>query len=227
MLNTKFIVIFLIVTFVLTIIFTIIQKPEKYSHSRLRVFFNIASVIGSILVAIGLIYTSQVVEDGQKLTKTQQTLNLIERCELNPVRKITEFYPKCPNFVSSLFPQKGLFKNISTNIVDDEASILALSFEMIQAFEDHFTGAVYDLTSETAWAGTFLQWTSSSKFYEIFTLIHPNFTERTVEYTKLLFEYSKKYNIDSSKKLKEAAIGFSNDIRLRNLYHKKTNKHVS
>jgi len=226
MLNTKFIITFLSITFVLTIIITIIQKPEKYSHSRIRVFFNIASVIGSILVAIGLIYTSQVVEDGQKLTKAQQTLNLVERCELNPIRKITEFYSKCPNFVSSLFPQKGIFKNISTNI-DDEASILRLSFEMIQAFEDHFTGAKYDLTSETAWAGTFLQWTSSQKFYEIFTLIHPNFTDRTVEYAKLLFEYSKKYKIDSSKKLKEAAIDFSNDTRLKNLYSKGSNKHLS
>lgn len=218
MLNTKFITIFLIIMTVVSIIVTILQKPENYSHSRLRVFFNIASIIGSILVAIGLIYTTQVVEDGKNLTKAQQTLNLIERCELNPIRKMTDFYEKCPNFVVSLFPQKSLFPNAPKGAIDDDACVLQLSFEIFQAFEDHFTGAKYDLTTERAWAGTFLQWTSSPKLYEIFLKIYPNFNDQTNNYAKVLFEYSQKERLDTSEKLNKAAENFSVDPRVKKIF---------
>lgn len=221
MLNTKFIVIFLTISIIMAIVVTIFQKPENYVHSRLRVFFNIAGVIGSILVGIGLIYTTQVVEDGKHLTKTQQTLNLIERCELNPIRKMTEFYERCPNFVVSLFPQKGLFPNPPKGVVDDDSCVLQLSMEMLQGFEDHFTGAKYDLTTERSWAGTFLQWTSSQKFYEIFLIIYPNFNDQTNDYAKLLFEYSRKEKLDTPQKLYEVAEKFSRDPRLAKIFKDK------
>lgn len=221
MLNTKFIIIFLIITIIMSITLTIVQNPQNYTQSRMRVFFSIVSTIGSILVGIGLIYTSQIVEDGKNLTKAQQTLNLIERCELNPIRRMREFYDKCPNFVVSLFPQKGLFPNPPKGVVDDDACVLQLSIEMLQAFEDHFTGAKYDLTTEQAWAGTFLQWTSSQKFYEIFLLIYPNYAEQTNDYARLLFEYSEKNKLDTAKKLNDAAEKFSVDPRLKKIFEDK------
>jgi hypothetical protein len=202
-------------------VLALLQNPQNYTHSRLRIFFNVSSIIGSILVAIGLIYSTQVVEDGKNLTKTQQTLNLIERCELNPIRKMNDFYEKCPNFVVSLFPQKGLFPNAPKGVIDDDASVLQLCFEMIQAFEDHFTASKYDLTSEKAWVGTFLQWTSSQKFYEIFLKIYPNFHDQTNNYTKLLFEYSRKEKLDTVEKLEEASIKFVSDPRVKKIFEDK------
>ncbi len=221
MLNSKFIIIFLIVSIVISIVLTLLQNPENYTHSRLRVFFNVTSIIGSILVAIGLIYSTQVIEDGKNLTRAQQTLNLVERCELNPIRKMTDFYEKCPNFVVSLFPQKGIFPNAPKGVIDDDACVLQLCFEMIQAFEDHFTASQYDLTTEKAWVGTFLQWTSSQKFYEIFLKIYPNFNEQTVNYAKILFEYSRKEKLDTVEKLDQASLKFSTDPRVKKVFDEK------
>lgn len=224
MLNSKYITILLIFLGSISLILTLVQKPENYEKSRLKIFFEIATVIGAILVALGLIYSTQVVEDNKKLTKAQQTLSLIERCELNIIRKTREFYKNCPNFVQSLFPQKGIFIQDHKDVIDDESCVLQLSFEMLQAFEDHFTGSIYDLTEETAWAGTFLQWTSSKKFYEIFLLIYPNFVNRTYEYANLLFEYSRKYNLDTAKNLQKVAKEFSIDPRLKNICKIKVSK---
>ena len=126
----------------ISIIGILSQNPKEFEQSRFGIFIKILSSLAFILVAMGLILTAQAFEESQKLTSLEQTFKLIDRALLIPISKMREFYSKCPNFVSSLWPQKGIFNNISSTSVEqeDEITILDLSMIMLHCFEDHFTG---------------------------------------------------------------------------------------
>jgi hypothetical protein len=171
------------------------QNPDQFEKSRFGIFIKILSSLAFILVAMGLILTSQALEESRKLTSVDQTLKLIDRALLQPISSMQKFYPNCPNFVKSLWPQKGIFdaSSIDTDhIKDDPVSILNLSMIIFQSFEDHFTGSGFDETGEIVWTGNFLQWTSSDTLQEMWNTLYPNFKSSTSEYAKLLFEYSNK-----------------------------------
>lgn len=145
------------------------QNPKQFTKSRFGIFIKILSSLAFILVAMGLILTAQALEESRTLTVSEQTLKLIDRSLLAPISLMRILYPKCPNFVKSLWPQKGIFNtDLSTDdIKDDPVSILDLSIVIFQSFEDHFTGAGFDETGEIVWTGNFLQWTSSDTLQEM------------------------------------------------------------
>lgn len=96
-------------------------------------------------------------------------------------------------------------------------AILDLSMTILQTFEDHFTGGSFDLTGEIVWAGNFLQWTNSEKFYQMWKILYPNFKSSTNEYTELLFSYSRGVQIPDGDTLMKLATSFSNDKRLKKI----------
>ena len=171
---------------------------------------------------MGLILTAQTFEENQRLTLIDQTHKLIDRSLLNPVDKMRQYYSKIPNFIKSLWPQKGIFDNTQVSTVEEDPScILDLSIVMIQAFEDHFTGSGFDSTDQIVWSGNFLQWASSDKFQEIFNSIYPNFSDTTIEYCKLLFEYANKNGkIKDAEDLMKRSEALTKDERLINIYKK-------
>jgi len=203
----------------ISIIGIITQNPKEFENSRFGIFIKILSSLAFILVAMGLILTAQAFEEGQKLTSIDQTHKLIDRSLLEPIDKMRQFYTKCPNFVKSLWPQKGIFDEKVSTTEDDPSCILDLSMVMIQAFEDHFTGSGFDATDQIVWSGNFLQWASSDKFQEMFYLLYPNFTNTTIEYCKLLFEYANKNGkIKDAEDLMKRSEALTKDQRLINLY---------
>lgn len=169
---------------------------------------------------MGLVLTSQALEESRKINEVDQTFKLIDRALLKPISMMREFYPKCPNFVKSLWPQQNIFSQKTENLIeDDKACILDLSIVMMQCFEDHFTGDVFDSTGNIVWAGNFLQWTSSDTFLEMWKSLYPNFKNTTNEYTKLLFEYSNKNGkIKDADDLEKRCNQFVSDQRIKNIY---------
>ena len=210
----------------ISVIGIITQNPKEFENSRFGIFIKILSSLAFILVAMGLILTAQAFEESQKLTITDQTFKLIDRSYLEPVSKMRELYPKCPNFVKSLWPQMGIFNSIQNSVTptnkidqDDNACILDISVVILQCFEDHFTGSGFDATGEIVWAGNFLQWTSSDKLYEMWKVLYPNYKETTNAYAKLLFEYANKGGkIKDSDELNRRCIEFSKDKRLEEIF---------
>lgn len=200
------------------------QNPKQFEKSRFGIFIKILSSLAFILVAMGLILTAQALEENRKLTTNEQTFKLIDRALLIPISMMRKLYPKCPNFIRSLWPQKGIFDIVpstQSEINDDQSSILDLSIVMIQSFEDHFTGAGFDETGEIVWAGNYLQWTSSDKFQEMHKILYPNFKNSTNEYCSLLFEYSNKGGkIKNSDELMIRCKEFIHDTRVIQLFTK-------
>ena len=134
---------------------------------------------------------------------------------------MNELYLKCPNFVRSLWPQKNIFDNqVSSSVKDDNMAILNLSILLLQTIEDHFTGGQFDLTGEIVWAGNFLQWCNSTKFYEMWKILYPNFKSTTNEYVELLFKYSKGVQIQTGDDLMKLATEFSIDSKLNDILKK-------
>ena len=131
-----------------------------------------------------------------------------------PIKSMNKLFDSCPNFVASLWPQKNIFQNVPTSVVDKESSILELSAIMLQAMEDQLVSDKYD---SAEWETTFLQWASSKKFYEMFLSLYPNYTDKTVEYAKIIFEYAQKYPIHSGKDLESVAKLVKEDVRFKNL----------
>ena len=205
----------------ISIIGILTQNPKEFENSRFGIFIKILSSLAFILVAMGLILTAQAFEESQKLTSIEQTFKLIDRSLLIPVSKMRELYTRCPNFVKSLWPQKGIFDstNIPPNTNEDPVAILDLSMIMLQSFEDHFTGASFDGTGEIVWAANYLQWVSSDKFKDIWMSLYPNFRDTTNDYTKLLFEYANKGGkIKDADELMKRSKEFSKDQRLLEIF---------
>lgn len=206
----------------ISIVGIITQNPKEFENSRFGIFIKILSSLAFILVAMGLILTAQAFEESQKLTSIEQTYKLIDRSLLEPINKMRENYQRCPNFVKSLWPQKGIFDNIPFSTKEEDPSaILDLSMIMLQSFEDHFTGSGFDETGEIVWAGNFLQWASSDKFKEMFDSLYPNFKDTTNEYSKILFEYANKGGkIKDAEDLMNRSKQLSKDNRIVKIYKK-------
>jgi len=213
------ILIILIITLIIVIILTILQNTKTYDASKLRIFFNMISIISFILLGIGLIMTSYAIIEGQNINRIEKTNDSVDRSYIRPIKSMNELFDNCPNFVASLWPQKNIFqnKNVPNSVVDKESSVLELSAIMLQAMEDQIVSDKYD-TAE--WETTFLQWCSSKKFYEMFLSLYPNYTDKTVEYAKIMFEYAKKYPIHSGEELERVAKLVKEDTRFKNLKKK-------
>jgi hypothetical protein len=171
-------------------------------------------IITFVLLGVGLILTSYAIMEGQDINKINQTNTTVDRSYNIPIKRMNELFDSCPNFVASLWPQKNIFQNVPKNVVDKESSVLELSALMLQGMEDQIVSEQYD-TSE--WESTFLQWASSKQFYKMFLELYPNYTDKTVAYSKVMFEYAQKYPIHSGEDLEKLAKQVKNDPRIKNL----------
>ncbi len=220
MLRPKQIFIILLFVIFFIIILAVFQNTKNYENSKLKIFFSMITVVTFVLFGIGLIMTSYAIEEGHNLNRTNQTYSLIDRAFINPVKSMNQLFKDCPNFISSLWPQKNIFQNVPKSVVDNESSILELSIVLLQAMEDHFTGSKYDMTGESIWAANFLQWTSSSKFYEMFLSLYANFKQETIDYAKVLFEYSQKNSLKTGDELRNVSKLFAEDQRIKDIFKK-------
>lgn len=223
MIKKKFISIILVIVFIISVILSFVIPPQSFENSRFSHLLKIFANLSIIFIAIGIVLTAEAIETAQaskELNQTQQTYSLIDRALINPIDKMNKLYDKCPNFIRSLWPQKNIFSeqsSTSSQNKDDDMAILDLSMTLLQTFEDHFTGSQFDLTGEVVWAGNFLQWTNSTKFYEMWKILYPNFKSSTNEYAKLLFSYSQGVQIPDGDKLLKLAYEFSNDKNLKKI----------
>ncbi len=218
MIKPNQILIILIIIIVIVIILTIFQNSKNYQYSKLKIFFSMIHTITFILLGVGLILTSYAIMEGQDINRINQTNTTVDRSYNFPIKRMNELFDSCPNFVASLWPQKNIFQNVPKNVVDKESSVLELSALMIQGMEDQIVSDQYN-TSECE--STFLQWGSSKKFYEMFLQLYPNYTNRTINYAKIIFEYSQKYPIHSAEDLEKLAKQVKNDPRIKNLKRSK------
>jgi hypothetical protein len=210
----------LIITFLISSIATFLIPSTSFKNSKFNQLLKIFSSLSIIFIGLGLVLTSEAIEtaqDSQELTKIQQTYALIDRALMNPIDKMNKLYDKCPNFIRSLWPQKNLFNDQlpeSSNNKDNDIAVLDLSMTLLQSFEDHYTGNKLDQTGEVVWAGNYLQWANSPKFYEMWKILYPNFKSSTNDYAKLLFSYSQGVQILDGDKLLKLSYEFANDKNL-------------
>lgn len=205
----------------------IVYKPNEFETSKVSVFLKIIQSTAFILVAIGLILTAQALEESQRVNSVDATLKMIDRGLINVVTNMRENHDKCPGFVGSLWPQKGLFPNQTPQLFDgneiqpdkneDFSAIIDVCFKIFQSWEDHFTAGGFDATGEVVWAGNYLQWVSSGQLYYMWKRLAPNFKNTTIEYGDLLFVFVKENPIRTEKELLDASYKFASLPELKSI----------
>lgn len=179
----------LIVILVLSMIlvyFSTVSKKDSF-FDRLLSKINAISVI---YVAIGIYITFKIFNQNTGEMRRQNTLKIIDRSLLGNIKLITENYDKCPKFCSSLFYswQKPT-GNKEPEGEDEWPTVLMLSFNIFQAFEDILTVSDVDQTGLYVWIANFMPWCRSQYLKKAWEELYPNFGDRTILFTNLLFEY--------------------------------------
>jgi hypothetical protein len=141
-----------------------------------------------------LVYLSYNIQN-EAITVRQQetTLKIIERSWLGVNSIINTEYSKCPNFINSLYfdwqKKEMNWKTHSSQIEDQWTSILYLSVQIFQAFEDVLTVSNLDQTGFYVWIANFLQWCSSNELRKSWNVLKPNFATSTRKFGDFIFEY--------------------------------------
>jgi nitrate reductase NapE component len=141
-----------------------------------------------VYIAFGIYITFEIFNQTTEEMKRQTTLKITDRSLLGNLKLIYENYDKCPNFCSSLFFSWQQPKSkAETTKEDDWQTVLMLSFNIFQAFEDILTVSQVDQTGIYVWIANFIPWCRSKKLKEQWDILYPNFALRTVEFGNFLF----------------------------------------
>ncbi len=140
------------------------------------------------------------------------------------VSKIQENYHKCPNFCSSLFfewQKKQLtasYKNLDG--VDDWPTVMAISIEIFQSWENVLTVSSVDETEFYVWICNFIQWAKSPHLYKAWLVLYPNYADKTIKFGNILFREVQKNPPKNTKELKELGLNIYNKEEIKKLINK-------
>jgi hypothetical protein len=147
------------------------------------------NAISVVYIAVGIYITFEIFNQTTEEMKRQTTLKIIDRSLLGNIKLINDNYEKCPRFCSSLFFSWQKPKNMPEPTKEDDwQTVLMLSFNIFQAFEDILTVSEVDQTGLYVWIANFIPWCRSPKLKELWLELYPNFALRTVEFGNYLFD---------------------------------------
>jgi hypothetical protein len=159
--------------------------PKESFLDRLLSKINAISVV---YIAVGIYITFEIFNQTTDEMRRQTTLKIIDRSLLGNVKLIIENYNKCPKFASSLFyswQKPASFKEPEGE--DDWTTVIMISFNIFQAFEDILTVSDVDQTGLYVWLANFMPWCRSKYLRKAWDQLYPNYADRTVLFGNLLF----------------------------------------
>ncbi|MFZ4673322.1 hypothetical protein EB008_00840 [bacterium] len=167
------------------------------ANSDLNSFLDRFSAKINILMIVffsALVYLSyKIQKESLKVREQETTLKIIERSWLGINKIIDTEYSKCPNFIDSLYFdwQKNEMKwSPSRSQTEDQwTTVLYISIQIFQAFEDVLTVSTLDQTGLYVWIANFIQWCSSSELRKSWDVLKPNFASSTRLFCDYIFEY--------------------------------------
>ncbi len=147
-----------------------------------------------ILFFATLVYLSYNIQnDAIQIRQQETTLKIIERSWLGINNIINTEYSKCPNFINTLYfdwqKNEMNWKTHSSQVEDQWTSILYLSVQIFQAFEDVLTVSNLDQTGLYVWIANFIQWCSYNELRKSWNVLKPNFAAPTRKFCDFIFEY--------------------------------------
>jgi hypothetical protein len=217
--NKTYILYLIVFVFLITIIATI-SEPNSFID-RLFDKFR-ASIV--IYVIIGIYLTYYILEVNIDETRRNNTLKIIDKGFLNIVRIIQHNYNKCPKFCSSMFfdwQKDKLVKNYrELNNEDDWTTVLLLSIEIFQSWENVLTVRSVDETSMYVWFCNFIQCAKSEELYKAWQVLYPNYADRTIRFGNLLFAEVRKNIPKNSKQLEKLGIKLYNNKIMKSIISK-------
>lgn len=210
-----------LVLFVL--IFTLWAAYSK-PNSFIDRFFEKSRGSVVIFVVIGIYITYYILQVNIEENKRNNTLKIIDKSWLGIVNKIQENYHRCPKFCSSLFfdwQKKEFIPNYrDSDGTDDWPTVLAVSIDIFQSWENVLTVSSVDETDFYVWICNFVQWAKSPQLYRAWLVLYPNYADKTVTFGNILFEEVKKNPPKNSKQLKELGFKIYNNPEIKKLIKK-------
>ena len=179
-----------ITAFIFSIILVYIStiSPKDSFFDRLLSKINAISVV---YIAVGIYITFEIFNQTTGEMRRQTTLKIIDRSLLGNIKLIIDNYSKCPRFVSSMFYSWQKPSNLKEPTGEDDwSTVMLISFNLFQAFEDILTVSDVDQTGIYVWIANFLPWCRSQDLKKSWKILYPNFADRTIKFGNLLFEFS-------------------------------------
>jgi hypothetical protein len=180
--------------------------------------------IGVIYIAIGIYITYKIFSENINEIKRNNTLKIIDRSLLGTIKLINDNYSKCPNFCDSLFYswQRETLGNKKRkyDIEDSWESVLQISFQIFQAFEDVLTVSNIDQTGFYVWIANFMPWAHSKKLKKAWDTLYPNFADKTIEFGNFMFKVSNENIPRNTSEYKKRAKEIFEMPFIRNLLYK-------
>ena len=148
----------------------------------------------------------------------ETTLKIIERSFLGNLSLIYDNYDKCPQFCSSLFFSWQLPKIPQpTQQEDNFQLVMKIASNIFQAFEDILTVIDTDKTGLYVWIANFMPWCQSQKLQEIWFLLYPNYSLRTIDFVNFMFKNCLGFEPKDSQEYQKKSFDLSNSEELKNI----------
>jgi hypothetical protein len=193
--------------FGVSLVLSLIMKRSKLEHSHFYTFIQIAGPMSVLFISVNMFIDGINIELTRKEQKFEVYQESIDKLYITVEKEIMEMYtmPMAygvegwiirPEVYSSLYSSDLELYEITKDLNTKQTS-QSLSGEkyvyirILQAFEDYLQyQKMWDI-SDPAWLAVFIQWGQSKYLQKHFEYHQSNYSQSTVDFTKLIFEYGK------------------------------------
>lgn len=226
--SSNFIIVLLIFTiglFIVSCIVAIVMKPKAFRNSHLSIFITILVPVGFLMSGMGLFLQGLDVHMTRRDNLSLNYRALNDRLYLGIITNLQNLKNARPEFIASFQYSNPELYNLSKNVHDkktfaSEAEERYFSMTVLQNFDEYLRIQNVFNISDPTWLAVFLEWGQSPYLQKHFEKVKYGLGKATVDFIKLLFEYSKAIPIPSQDPAiyGEMAKKMSSDKRLEIIY---------
>ena len=183
----------------LSIIVTLIVKPEKYKYTRLNVFMSILEGSTIFLIGLSLGISALTLEEQKEVNYVEVMAKAVANMYSKPDELIARSTHAREKFVKSFYFNKiNLYNLPEKKEAETRFSILEEQYimsQLIQAWEDYLRYRHHLLSTDAPWFNVFIRWAQSPFLKDYFNLYKHIHEKQMILLAELLFEYAEKLPI--------------------------------
>lgn len=186
-----------LIIFLGSILATALINPQKFKESKISVSVAVVTGVAVVILGLNVISNSVSMDLQTEINKNIITKENIQRLWIYPNQLFCKKTKVRPEFYASLYYNNlELYKlthNLQTKItIESELEEQYISILLIQCWEDYLTFRQFDKTGDPVWLVNFVQWAQSPYLKAQFDWLKYNYTDTTIRFAELLFEYAHK-----------------------------------
>lgn len=200
-------------------------KPVEFKDSRTSVFISIMGSIAVVVLSFNVILNTVGLESQNSINRAKFTKEAIDKLWLFPNQLLKEAEHARPEFIASLYYNNATFYKLTNgkttpSTLRSEAEEQYITIVLIQSWEDYLTLRNLDHTGEIVWLHNFIQWAQSPYLKKKYDAIKYNFSQSTIDFGDLLFEYAARIPVPSENPTvyKETVEKLLKDTRLLQIF---------